>query len=182
MARPSPRLASTTSTMGTPSRARVPDANAQPDQLIHQAVDLWFGTAVDSPRGFVHDENGRLAGEPLADDHFLLVAPGQVAGRGVYPWRPDVQPRDQLTSERLLRRVVDEPVPGQLPQNHQGKVGPDRERKDQSLMLPVFRDVGDAHLDCLAGMGNSHFAAIEQNLAAIGRCDPKESMGKGGPP
>ena len=53
------------------------DAGAGFRQAVHQVVDLDLGANVDAARGFVEDEDARIAGKPLAEHDFLLIAAAQ---------------------------------------------------------------------------------------------------------
>ena len=46
-------------------------------QPVHQVVDLDLGADVDAARGLVEDEDARVAGQPLAEHHLLLIAAAQ---------------------------------------------------------------------------------------------------------
>jgi len=51
-------------------------------EFIEEVVDLGFCTDIDTARGFIHDEDFALAGEPFGESDFLLVTAAQAADTG----------------------------------------------------------------------------------------------------
>ena len=79
-------------------------------EVAHQLEDLALGADVDAARRVVEQQDARLGEQHLAEDHLLLVAARQRAGRLLRARRLDAQEVDHLLDQRRLARPVEQPA------------------------------------------------------------------------
>src|SRR5262245_59612829 len=66
------------------------------DAIANELVDLHLGGDVDPLRRFVEQQHDDAPRQPFRQDHLLLIAAGERAGRQLRPARTDVEERHQL--------------------------------------------------------------------------------------
>ena len=130
-------------------------------------VDLDLRAHVDTAGGLVENEDVRIGVDPLADDHLLLVAAGElgrhlVQGRGLDP-----QGLHVLLAGLLDPRLVQEGSVGEALHVGQDQVGPHVQGQHQALALAVLGQEGDLVLDGILGGADMYLLALDVDLAAV---------------
>ena len=154
-------------------------------EVVEEPVDLALGPHVDAPRGLVEDEDVGVGGQPLGDDHLLLVAAGQVLHPLGDPRRLDREGRDLL--QGLLpggaRPDPAEPVREAAQRGEHG-VDLDVHAEGQAVALAILGEVGDPVLDRVARRADRDRLAVDQDLAGlrpVGGEDGAHDLGPAGP-
>src|SRR3954469_14643997 len=112
-------------------------------ELAHQPVDLGLRADLDATRGLVDDQHLRPGGQPLPENHLLLVAARQCADAVAEPVVLELQPCSPLLGERVLGAASDQPAARERPQPRHRRVAGDREVHDETLLAAVLREEAD---------------------------------------
>ena len=108
-------------------------------------MDLRFRTDVDAPGRLIEYEHTGRGDEPFCEKHLLLVPAGESARELFDPGRNDPHAFREIVRDPGLAVAVHDPEhPGELSQDRQGRVRPDRELEYQSLLVPILGQEGDS--------------------------------------
>ena len=118
------------------SSTPAPPSHRSRDEL----VDRHARADVDADRRLVEDEQLDLAGQPLADQHLLLVAAGKGADVAVDLERLQLQVAREAGGGLPLRSPVQENAAGELPRCSAGSVMFSTE--DRIIIRPSSRRSG----------------------------------------
>src|SRR5215831_3003164 len=80
------------------------------DEIANELVDLHLGGDVDPLRRLVEQQHGDAPRQPFRQDHLLLIAAGERAGRQLRPARTDVEERHQLGDDAIAGSAVDDAI------------------------------------------------------------------------
>ena len=116
-------------------------------KLVHEGEDFGFGGDVDAARGFVEEEDLRIAEKPLGDDNLLLVAAAEASDGLVDGGGADTETSAEAFGDDMLSSAADEAVSRYAVEVGEGYVGADRHRKCETGSLTVFGDEADAGAD-----------------------------------
>src|SRR5262244_3571753 len=137
------------------------DRDAAVRQRAHQLVDLALGADVDTAGRLVEDDDARLHGKPLGEDHLLLVAAGKRRDLVGDRRRLDGEPASLPLGGVGLGGSLDDGRPGVAAQVRQRHIGGQREFEEQPGTLAVFRHQIDAAVDGVARQCNRDGLAAE---------------------
>lgn len=139
-------------------------------QAADDRADLLDHRRLDAFRGFVEDQQSRLAGQGAADRQLLLLAAGEVAAAALFHFAQD---REQLVDEVRHRPGV----PGaETGQSHQQVLFHRQPGED----FPSLRHVGDPGADPLVRPESGERTALPGDLALAGRDQAHQAAQQGG--
>ena len=135
-------------------------------QLIDDTVNLVLGAYVDTSRRLIQNQDIRLRGHPLGQNHLLLVSAGKRTYRLIDGGSLGVHLFLVVLSRQDLLVLIHNAVLGEVsPQSGHGGVVLDVVDQHQSVGLSVLGGVGDLVLDGILHRLSAHFLAVHEHLA-----------------
>ena len=153
------------------------DGEALTGEVGEQAVHLGLGADVDAARGLVDDQQLGLGGQPLGDDHLLLVAAahrgrGHVEGAGL-----DLELGGPRAGRPVLGAGGEQAEAGEPAADPAGHVAGDRALGHQALLAAVLGDERHAGADRGAGVVPLDRPAEQADRARVVRVDAEDGPG-----
>src|SRR5882724_1088799 len=159
------------------------DAGSPGGKLLHEAVDLDLRANVDAAGGLIEDVDVAVANEPLREHDLLLVPAGQVPHQLAERGRLHADGVRHLRDERRDLAPPDEPGGGVEVQDREGHVVEHRQSEDETLLLPLLGDEGDAPVHRVAGGPDAHLPPVHEDPAGVsppGAVDELHDLGAAG--
>ena len=146
-------------------------------QLLHQPIDLLLGAHVDAAGRLVEQEHARLQGQPLPQNHLLLVAARQVLDDLVGAGRADVETLDhRLRVARFALPIGKAQGAAVAAQAGQADIVAQAHLQDQALLLAVLGNQGQAGADGVDRVAQFHGLAVDADPSGQGRNDAEQSL------
>ena len=143
------------------------DALAGLHQIIHDPVNLDLGAHVDTTGGLIENKDVGVGIDPLADNHLLLVAAGQLTDDLIQGGGLDLQGADIVIARLLNAVLVQEGTVGEALHIGQDQIGPHIQVEHQALTLTVLCQEGDFSLDSVLRRSDMYLLALDVDLAAV---------------
>ena len=146
-------------------------------------VDFHLSRHVDAARGLVEDDHPRIPRQPLAHDHLLLVAAGEVRRVHVHRRGFDLQILDRAFAHGVFLAVANHAqTVAQKVQVGKRDVVADAQLGAQAVLLAVLGSQHHALTDRVRRAVNEDLLAVQENLAGLLGVDAEDGAGGFGAP
>ena len=133
-------------------------------QLAHNGIDFRFCADVDALRRFIHNQDFRRIQKPFAQNHFLLIAAGQIDDLRPHGRRLNAKPVKYFLRDFIFGFFIDQRAAGQLIQHAKRQIVADGEHGNKSGFAPFFRQETQSLLDRVARRMDIHFFSFDKDL------------------